>query len=130
VTVSPVRVLVVDDSAAFLDAAVDVIHAVPEFELAGIARSGEEAVETAAALRPDLVLMDIRMPGIGGIQAGREILAARPETLVVMLSADSHRLPDDARASGLSAVLDKRSLMPGALTDLWAEHVAADGRAG
>jgi two-component system invasion response regulator UvrY len=114
-----VRVLVVDDSAAFLGAAIEVVSAVPDFQIVGIARSGEDAVRTAAAVEPDLVLMDIRMPGIGGLEAAREILAERPDTFVVMLTADSTGLPEDVAAGGRLVLLRKHSLMPAALADLW-----------
>jgi DNA-binding NarL/FixJ family response regulator len=77
-----VRVLVADDQEPFRRAARAVVAAAPGFTLVGEASSGEEAVELAAALLPDLVLLDVRMPGIGGAEAARQIVAP----LVVLVS--------------------------------------------
>ena len=68
-----VRVLVVDDSLPFRQATRELIHGTEGFECIGDANSGEAAVEQASRLEPDLVLMDVRMPGIGGIEAARRI---------------------------------------------------------
>ena len=73
-----VRVLVADDHAPFRRAARSVLSAAAGFQLVGEATSGEEAVALADSLRPDLVLMDIVMAGIGGIEAARSITAAHP----------------------------------------------------
>jgi DNA-binding NarL/FixJ family response regulator len=74
--VTVVRVLVVDDQAAFLRAMTSVVRETPGFEVAGEASSGEECLIVAAELRPDLVLMDVRLPGIDGVAATRRLLAA------------------------------------------------------
>jgi DNA-binding NarL/FixJ family response regulator len=113
-----IRVLVVDDSPAFLNAAVDVVSVTDGFELAGTASSGEEAVAQAAATQPDLVLIDLRMPGIGGREAAAQITQARPSTGVVLMTADSGR--SGVAGSGAEyAVVDKRALTPAALTAVW-----------
>jgi DNA-binding NarL/FixJ family response regulator len=109
-----IRVLVVDDNAAFLKAALDVVATAPDFELVGLARSGEEAIERAAESSPDLVLIDLRMPGIDGCEAAARILELRPETSVVLMTADSGH----AAERGLE-VVDKRTLTPGALSAVW-----------
>lgn len=116
-----VQVLIVDDSAVFLDACRNVVDATAGFELAGTAASGEEAVERALELRPDLVLMDVRMPGIGGIEAARRIRELLPETTLLMLTADSGSTVEPLRRSGL-AVVSKRLLAPAMLTDVWHRH--------
>jgi two-component system, NarL family, invasion response regulator UvrY len=110
-----VRVLVVDDSAVFLKACRNVIEATERFRLAGTAASGEEAVEQAIELEPDLVLMDVRMPGIGGVEAAARIHALLPETTLVMLTADSVEPESEA----VFSVVHKRSLSPAALEELW-----------
>jgi DNA-binding NarL/FixJ family response regulator len=115
-----VRVLVVDDSRPFLDAAVDVVNVTAGFELVGTAGSGEEAVALARSTRPDLVLLDLRMPGISGREAGSQIGAARPETKIVLMTADSGRsfqVPEHMSSS--YAVIEKRRLTPAVLTAVW-----------
>src|SRR5438094_4689452 len=69
-----VRVLIVDDQAPFRNAARTVVGLTPGFAVVGEASSGEEAVELASRLDPDLVLMDINLPGINAIEAVRRIL--------------------------------------------------------
>ena len=93
----PVPVLIVDDQAPFRRAARAVVTATPGFEVVGEAESGEVAVTMAAALAPGLVLMDINLPGINGIEATRQITAARPGTIVLLLSTyQDADLPADA----------------------------------
>jgi DNA-binding NarL/FixJ family response regulator len=102
------RVLVVDDHAPFRRAASTVIAAAPGFELAGEAASGERAVELAAAFDPDIVLLDVNMPGIGGIEAARRIAAHGGDTVIVLVSSDRpHELPDAARSCGAAASVHK-----------------------
>lgn len=81
-----VRVLVVDDHALFRDGLIALLGRWQEFEVAGSASDGAEAVRLAAALRPDLVLMDVRMEGVGGVEATRRITAANPAVRVAMLT--------------------------------------------
>lgn len=81
-----VRVLVVDDVASFRRAASQVVSAVPGFVVVGEASSGEEAVETGRHLAVDLVLMDVHMPGIGGVAAAAQLLRRHPGLRVIYLS--------------------------------------------
>lgn len=102
------RVLVADDQAPFRKAARAVLEVAPDFDVVGEVTSGEEAVDAAELLRPDLVVMDVKMAGIGGVEATRRILAARPETLVVLVS--SYRPEDMPKAvadSGALALVPK-----------------------
>ena len=98
--------LVVDDHAPFLRAARAVLDEAPRFDLIAEATSGEEAVTAARDLEPDLVLMDVNMPGIGGVEATRRIVAARPETVVLLLSSYEHA-PAEADGSGVAAYVPK-----------------------
>lgn len=117
-----VHVLVADDSDAYRDAAAGVVRAVPGFEVVGAASSGEEAVRLSSDLRPDFVLMDARMDGTDGAEATRAILALRPETVVVLMSARPDALPAGADGCGAAAVLDKRDLSPPRFVELWQRH--------
>ena len=115
-----IRVLVVDDSMAFLAAATEVVLATDGFELAGVAQSGEEGVELARLSRPDLALIDLNMPGIDGDEAAARMATESPETATVLMTAT----PDfTGRSNGL---FDKRDLSPATLREMWARTQASD----
>jgi DNA-binding NarL/FixJ family response regulator len=115
-----VSVLIVDDQAPFRRAATAVVAATPGFDVVGEAESGEEGAELAASLSAALVLIDINMPGVDGIEAARRILAARPKTVVVLLSTyEAGDLPDDASACGAAAYVHKEEFGPEVLEDVW-----------
>jgi DNA-binding NarL/FixJ family response regulator len=102
-----IRVLLVEDHQLFRDGVVAVLDGAPDIEVVGEATTGEEAVRRHAELVPDVVLMDIKLPGIDGIEATRRIHTADPGTGIVMLTM----LDDDAavfaalRAGGRGYVL-------------------------
>ncbi|WP_051426424.1 response regulator [Jiangella gansuensis] len=111
-----VGVLVVDDQQPFLSVARFVVGATPGFRVVGEATSGEDALDQAAALRPELVLMDINLPGVSGIEATRRLLAAAPGTVVVLMSTyPAADLPRDARTCGARAYVNKEDLTPDVL---------------
>ena len=115
-----VTVLVVDDQPPFRDAARAVLERLSGFALIGEADSGEAAIEQVAALHPDLVLMDINMGGIDGIEATVAITSANPLTKVVLLSTyDLSDLPPSARTSGAVAYVNKDDFGGRALRRLW-----------
>jgi two-component system, NarL family, invasion response regulator UvrY len=128
---APVRVVVVDDRAPFRRAARAVLGATPGFELVGAAMSGEEAVELARSLEPDLVLIDIHMPGIGGIEASRRIAGRRAGVVTVLMS--SYReddLPKEAYSCGAAAYVHKEDFGPPVLRALWAGDPSPPSRRG
>jgi DNA-binding NarL/FixJ family response regulator len=118
-----VGVLTVDDQAAFRRAAADVIAATSGFESVGEAQTGEEAVEAVERLHPELVLLDVRMRGIDGIEASRRITSSHPGTVVVLISIeDPAGLADAARASGAATLARKQDFGPALLRRIWEEH--------
>jgi DNA-binding NarL/FixJ family response regulator len=82
----PIRVVIADDHPVFRAGLRTLVDESPPLEYAGQAADGQEAVEVCAATQPDVVLMDIRMPGVSGIDATRQILGTRPGTGVLMLT--------------------------------------------
>ena len=102
-----IKVLLVDDNALFRDGIVQILHADGRFEVVGQASDGAEGVAAAGRLRPDLILMDLRMPGMGGVEAIRAIRADAPQVPIGVLtmfeSADSVQSALQAGASGYVA---------------------------
>lgn len=114
----PVRVLIVDDQEAFRSAARFVVELTDGFSVVGEAGSGEEGVSLAAELTPDLVLMDMSLPGIDGPEATRRILLSRPETMVIGLSTyDEYR--DRAMEAGAVVFVSKSEFGPESLISAW-----------
>ena len=118
---TPHAVVVVDDQAPFRLAAKAVLRRIDCFELAGEASSGAEAIKLVDALRPALVLMDINMPEMNGIEATQRILAAHPDVVVFLCSTyDVADLPPGVAASGASAYVNKEQFGADTLRRLWA----------
>ena len=117
-----VGVLIVDDQAPFRRAAKMVMAATPGFDVIGEAESGEEAVELFDALAPGLVLMDINLPGINGIEATRRITGAHPDATVLLLSTyQAADLPSGADSCGAAGYVNKEEFGPAIVLDLWAK---------
>ena len=123
-----VRILAVEDHDAFREALRDLIAAAPGFVLVGQARSGEEAVLAVESVVPDLVLMDVAMPGMGGIAATQEILSRRPEMVVVLISVDDPVLHPDFGVLHDVAYARKQDLAPRGLGELWERALALRAR--
>jgi DNA-binding NarL/FixJ family response regulator len=118
-----VSVLIVDDQLPFRLAARAVLRRAEGFELVGEAADGDEAVELVAELRPELVLMDINMPRLNGIEATRQIVERVPGTTVFLCSTYQRAdLPPEAEQSGFAAYVNKEELGPALLRQLWDER--------
>jgi pilus assembly protein CpaE len=116
----PLSVMVVDDQAPFRMAARAVIRRSTGFTLAGEAENGVQALELANEVHPAVVLMDINMPEMGGIEATRQIVAVLPDTFVILCSTyDISDLPPDATSSGARAYVHKEQLGATTLRRLW-----------
>jgi DNA-binding NarL/FixJ family response regulator len=121
-TTHDVRVLTVDDQEPFRGVAREVIDATPGFEAVGEAASGREALAAVERLSPQLVLLDVRMPGMDGIEVARRLAEAHPETVVVLISMEEGI--DVPSAAQLRAVplVRKQDFGPRLLRRLWLTH--------
>ena len=116
----PTRVMIVDDQPPFRAAARAVVDRVDGFELVAEVESGEDAVATSDELDLDLVLMDINLGALDGIEATRRITAAHPGTKVILVSTYGvEDLPPAARTSGAMAYVNKDELSPRMVRRLW-----------
>jgi two-component system response regulator DegU len=102
------RVLIVDDHPVTRDGLRSALSTSDEVEIVGEAKSGEEAVERVKELTPDVVFMDVRMPGISGIQATKDIRSVMPDTKVILFTVEESRAAiADAIRAGVSGYLLK-----------------------
>ncbi len=118
-----VRVLIVDDQPPFRVAAKLVFDLLDDFEVVGEATSGEEALEHVGSLAPDLVLMDINLPGMNGVEATRRLVAAHRDLVAVLVSTyEAEDLPAGAASSGAVAYVHKEHLDGDLVEQLWRER--------
>ena len=115
----PVGVLAVDDDPGFLRLARLVVSSTPGFDYLGEASTGEDALSLVSTLRPALVLMDVRLPGMGGLEAARRICAGGTVQTVVMMSSDPTLLTIEDIPGRDVRVFRKERLSPRALRALW-----------
>jgi DNA-binding NarL/FixJ family response regulator len=103
-----IRVLIADDHRLFAEALEAILAAEPEMQVVGRARNGEEAVAQALELKPDVILMDIAMPGVDGVEATKQIRREQGGCRIVMLTGSNSRT-DVARAreAGAAAYVTK-----------------------
>jgi DNA-binding NarL/FixJ family response regulator len=118
-----VTVLVVDDQLPFRAVARTVVRIASGFDIVGEAETGEEAVDKVGDIRPDLVLMDINMPGINGIEATARITSQYPDTSVILLSTYKvSDLPTDAMDCGAIGYIHKEDFDPDVLAQVWSSR--------
>jgi len=124
-----IRVLIADDSVVFRSAVVRLLDGLPQVETVGIAEDGVHALVLVASTRPDLVLMDMNMPRLNGLQATRRSRAGFPEVHVIMITLhDFEELKVASLAAGAERLILKRNLgheLPGALAQIFPDRAAA-----
>jgi len=104
----PIRVVIADDHTLFAEALALTLRSDRRFEVVGLAENGREAVQLAASLQPDVVLMDLNMPVMDGVEATRRLKLTSPGSRVVVVTASTS--PEDgtrARAAGACAYIRK-----------------------
>ena len=118
-----VQVLIVDDQASFRRAARSVVELTPGFSVVADAESGEAAIKAAYDTEPDLILMDVHLPGIDGLEACRRILAAsngRPPVIFLLSTYDAAEYDEEPMACGAAAYLTKAEFGSERLAAAWA----------
>jgi CheY-like chemotaxis protein len=123
-----IGVLTVDDDPRFRRLAREVIDATPGFSSVGEAASGERGVSLVALLHPELVLIDVRMPGIGGIEAARRIAQADNRVAVVLMSSNPPALDTELTPGRTIALVGKEHFGPRWLRALWDSRETGERR--
>ena len=118
---APVTVLVVDDQESFRHALRELVLATEGFALVGDALSGEQALDAVDQLAPQMVIMDKRMPGIGGVEATRLLVSRHPELVVLLVSLEEPE-PRITHSCGAAAFINKRDLSTSVLRQVWRDH--------
>jgi two-component system invasion response regulator UvrY len=114
------QVLIVDDQEPFRVAARMVVDATDGFEVVGEAETGEDGVRLAHELNPDLVLMDVNLPGINGLEATRQILGATARVVILLLSTyEADEYAPRAAECGAAAYIPKSEFSPDRLEEAW-----------
>ena len=119
----PVRVLIVDDQEPFRAVARTVVEMTDGFEVIGESETGEDSVSSAHELDPDLVLMDVNLPGINGLEATRQILAdhadGKPVVVLVLSTYEAAEYGPQAEEAGAAGFISKSEFSPERLVEAW-----------
>jgi len=115
-----VRVVIVDDQLPFRRAAQAVVESTDEFTVVGAVETAEECLAQIADTRPDLILMDINLPGIDGVEASRRLRIDHPAVAVILLSSyDEAEFADLTDDCGAAAYVPKSMFGPDRLDEVW-----------
>lgn len=116
----PIRVFVVDDSEVFLAALREVLDACPDFELVGAAQTGEAALTAVERSAPDLVLVDVILPGIDGLEACKRLHEVVPGSFMMLCSVgEDPRTVDPSLGCSFATFVAKAQISPRALRFAW-----------
>ena len=116
-----IRVLIVDDQVPFRRAAQAVVESTDAFVVVGAVATAEDALDAVDALQPDLVLMDVNLPGMDGVQASRTLRESHPQVKVILLSSyDEAEFADLTADCGAAAYVPKSAFGPDRLEAVWA----------
>jgi DNA-binding NarL/FixJ family response regulator len=122
-TQRPLRVLIVDDERLPRQRLLRLLEEIPGTECVGECQNGRSAVDAIESLLPDLVLLDVRMPEMDGIETARRLRAVHPDGVVVLISVEqAPELPSSVTSVGAAAYLCKQQLSTRTLRELWAQH--------
>ena len=123
------KILIVDDHEVVRNGIRSYLETVTQFQVVGEAASGEEALLLAADLRPELILLDIRMPVMDGIETARRLSTEHPGGVIVLISIDDPpESPDELGSCGARALIRKQDFGSLALRRLWDAHGDPDFR--
>jgi len=121
-SVTDVRVLVVDDQDAYRRAMASVVAETVGFVVVGSVASGEESLEAAQALGPDLVLMDVNLPGIDGVEAAARLTDPGGPVVVLLSTYDEDEF--DRGGCGAAAYVSKAAFSPERLLEVWRQSTS------
>jgi two-component system response regulator DesR len=125
---APIRVLIADDDEGYLESLEALIERQPELTVVAVARDGQEAVDLAASLDPEAVVIDLHMPRVGGVEAVNRLRSEHPSLCLIALTGDSDGdLHRRARAAGADGVFLKGQLLDNLLASLARARRGGDG---